>query len=106
MTRADQRPRKGTFEASSRLRRAGRRRILLILFSILIGPAAVAQEWHGPTSGPAAAPGKRIVVVAENMRNGGIGGIVEGLNEAADVLQWHVVILDAAGDEAKQIPLA
>ncbi|HEV2678198.1 MAG TPA: substrate-binding domain-containing protein [Aliidongia sp.] len=75
--------------------------MFLGFFSILIGPPAAAQEWHGPTTGPAAAPGKRIVVVAENMRNDGIGGIVADLNEAAGVLQWHIVTLDAAGDEAR-----
>lgn len=101
MTRANQRPRDGTFEASSRLRRAGRRWALLSLFSILIGSAAVAQEWHGPTTGPAAVEDKRIVVVAENMRNDGIAGVVDGLTEAAAVLRWHLTILDAAGDLTK-----
>jgi ribose transport system substrate-binding protein len=58
---------------------------------------AGAEDWLGPTTGPAAQPDKRIIVVAEDMRNDGIGGIVGGLDEAADVLGWHLVVLDAAG---------
>ena len=53
--------------------------------------------WDGPTSGPAAAAGKRIVVLAADMKNGGILGVTNGINEAAAKIGWEVTVLDGAG---------
>lgn len=71
---------------------------LVLCAGLASGAVARAEEWLGPNAGPSAAPGRRIVVVAENMRNGGISGLVDGMQEAAGVLGWHLEILDAAGD--------
>ncbi len=46
--------------------------------------------WSGPQSGPAARPGKIIAFVAEDLRNGGIVGVAQGVREAARVLGWSV----------------
>ncbi|WP_189049145.1 substrate-binding domain-containing protein [Aliidongia dinghuensis] len=64
---------------------------------IVARPAAGAG-WHGPPAGPAGAEDKRIAVVALDMRNDGVSGVVDGLTEAAGVLGWHLVVLDGAGD--------
>jgi ribose transport system substrate-binding protein len=61
--------------------------------------AAAPHElrWPGPQTGPAALPAKTIAVVAEDLRNGGIVGVAQGVREAARELGWTVKIFDAAG---------
>ncbi len=55
------------------------------------------EVWDGPTSGPKAAEGKTIVVLAADMKNGGVLGVTEGVEEAADRIGWDVRTLDGAG---------
>lgn len=54
-------------------------------------------EWDGPTSGPEAATDKTIVVLAGNMKNGGILGVTRGVEEAVEAIGWDVRVLDGAG---------
>ena len=62
------------------------------------GLTAFAQEaFDGPTSGPKAAEGKTIVVLAGDMKNGGILGVTTGIEEAAAKIGWEVKVLDGAG---------
>jgi ribose transport system substrate-binding protein len=56
-----------------------------------------AAPWDGPRNGPRAQPGKHIAVVAEDLRNGGILGVADGVLEAAKVIGWSVKIFDAGG---------
>ncbi|WP_184033010.1 substrate-binding domain-containing protein [Paraburkholderia sp. Cpub6] len=56
-----------------------------------------AAPWKGPRNGPPAQSGKHIAVVAEDLRNGGIVGVVDGVLEAAKVIGWRVRIFDSAG---------
>jgi ribose transport system substrate-binding protein len=58
------------------------------------------QRWIGPQSGPAAQPGRTIAIVAEDLRNGGIVGVAQGMREAAQVLGWTVKVVDAGGSAA------
>lgn len=60
-------------------------------------PAAL---WSGPESGPPAAPRKSIAFVAEDLRNGGVVGVAQGVREAAKVMGWHLTIFDARGTPA------
>lgn len=61
-------------------------------------PLAFAQTaWDGPTSGPKAAEGKTIVVLAADLKNGGILGVTNGVEEAAAKIGWTVRVLDGAG---------
>ncbi|WP_407924118.1 substrate-binding domain-containing protein [Piscinibacter terrae] len=59
-----------------------------------------SPTWTGPTSGPAAVPGKSIVVLAEDLRNGGILGVAQGIREAVRAIGWKVRIVDAGGTPA------
>lgn len=59
--------------------------------------ASKVDKWDGPTTGPKAAEGKTIVVLAADMKNGGILGVVNGINEAASAIGWKVTVLDGAG---------
>ncbi|MFH1153190.1 MAG: substrate-binding domain-containing protein [Pseudomonadota bacterium] len=53
--------------------------------------------WDGPRSGPAGIAGKTIAMVCEDLSNGGILGVAQGVQEAADVMQWKVKMFDAGG---------
>lgn len=59
--------------------------------------ASKVTAWDGPTSGPKAAKGKTIVVLAGDMKNGGILGVTKGIEEAAKSIGWTVRTLDGAG---------
>jgi ribose transport system substrate-binding protein len=53
--------------------------------------------WDGPRTGPAGVTGKTIAIIAEDLRNGGILGVAQGVSEAAKVMGWDVKVFDAAG---------
>lgn len=57
-------------------------------------------RWRGPQTGPAALPARTIAFVAEDLRNGGIVGVAQGVREAARELGWTVKIFDAGGSAA------
>lgn len=56
-----------------------------------------APPWDGPQSGPAGAVGKKIAILSEDLRNGGILGVAQGIQEAVKVLKWSVKVFDAGG---------
>ncbi|AXL53425.1 hypothetical protein DSC91_006838 [Paraburkholderia caffeinilytica] len=66
--------------------------------------AQPATPWNGPRDGPRAQPGKRIAVVALDLRNGGILGVVDGVLEAAKVIGWSAKIFDAGGMPDLRLP--
>ena len=59
--------------------------------------AQAEMAWDGPTTGPVAAEGKTIVVLAADLKNGGILGVTNGVEEAADKIGWAVRVLDGGG---------
>ena len=59
-----------------------------------------AGTWDGPTTGPAASPGKNVVIVAGDLRNGGHTGVANGAAEAAKALGWTTRIIDGQGTVA------
>ena len=67
-----------------------------LLASTFAGPL-FAQGFDGPTAGPKAAEGKTIVVLAADLKNGGILGVTTGVEEAAAKIGWTVRVLDGAG---------
>jgi len=62
-----------------------------------MGGTVNAADFDGPSSGPKAAADKTIVVLAGDLKNGGILGVTNGVEEAADVIGWEVRVLDGAG---------
>ena len=58
---------------------------------------AHVTEWDGPTTGPAAQPGKNIVYVSTDQRNGGAAGVGKGVEEAAAALGWNLTVMDGQG---------
>lgn len=59
--------------------------------------AASKSVWDGPTTGPKAVPGKTIVFLAADMKNGGIVGVSKGVEEAAKAIGWNVRVIDGQG---------
>ena len=59
--------------------------------------ANAQMAFDGPASGPTAAEGKTIVVLAGDLKNGGILGVTTGVEEAAVKIGWTVRVLDGAG---------
>ena len=57
-------------------------------------------RWDGPRTGPPAQAGKTIALLAEDLRNGGILGVAQGVREAARTIGWNVSIFDAKGTPA------
>ena len=64
---------------------------------IVDAAAQPAAAWSGPRAGPRAQEGQHIAVVAEDLRNGGILGVVDGVVQAAKVIGWSVKIFDSGG---------
>ena len=58
---------------------------------------APADKWDGPTSGPKAAAAKTIVFVAGDLKNGGILGASQGVEDAGKTLGWTVRTIDGKG---------
>lgn len=61
------------------------------------GASRHSPPWSGPVSGPAGKSGMSIAIVCEDLRNGGILGVAQGINEAAKVIGWDVKVFDAGG---------
>jgi len=59
--------------------------------------ARPATQWTGPRTGPRAQPGKHLAVVNEDLRNGGILSVNDGILEAAKVAGWSVKVFDSGG---------
>jgi len=58
---------------------------------------SAGTAWDGPTTGPTGAKSKSIVVLAGDLKNGGILGVTNGVEEAAKAIGWTVRVLDGAG---------
>ncbi len=72
--------------------------ITTLLTSTMLSGAGIAQTaWDGPTEGPAGVADKSIVVLAGDLKNGGILGVTTGVEEAAEAIGWEVRVLDGAG---------
>ncbi|HYE51497.1 MAG TPA: substrate-binding domain-containing protein [Azospirillaceae bacterium] len=67
--------------------------------------AALEHPWGGPWDGPRAEAGHHIVFLAFDPGNGGIQGVLDGVQEAAAVLSWRVTVLDGGADEARSAAL-
>ncbi len=63
---------------------------------------APASTWDGPTSGPTAQPGKTIIYISADQRNGGALGVGAGVAEAAAAMGWTFKIIDGQGSVPQQ----
>jgi ribose transport system substrate-binding protein len=70
--------------------------LIACLLGVLV--AVCQAEWPGPTKGPAALPGKHVVFLASDFRNGGVVGVYRSVERAARLVGWQVRALDGRGD--------
>jgi len=62
-----------------------------------------STEWDGPVTGPKALPDKLVVYAAQDMRNGGVLGVSEGVQSAIAAIGWRLKIIDGAGNVAGRV---
>jgi ribose transport system substrate-binding protein len=77
--------------------------VLHLLIAGLLGLLITAShaDWTGPKEGPAALPGKRVVFLASDFRNGGVVAVYRSVERAARLVGWRVQALDGHGDAAE-----
>ena len=56
--------------------------------------------WNGPLTGPVAQPGKKVMFISADFKNGGISAVYRGFYTAAIVLKWDILLVDGKGDES------
>jgi len=72
----------------------------------LLGSAAWGQAIaQAPPPGPPAQPGKTVVFIASDFKNGGVMGVYRGLEEAAKKLGWKVQLEDGRSQKTTQAAL-
>lgn len=77
--------------------------LLRLLMACLLGllSAASQADWPGPREGPATMPGKRVVFLAADFRNGGVVGVYRSVERAAKLVSWQVQALDGRGEASE-----
>jgi ribose transport system substrate-binding protein len=63
---------------------------------------APVTTWDGPTSGPKAQPGKTVIYISADQRNGGALGVGNGVVEAGAAIGWTVKVIDGQGSVPQQ----
>jgi ribose transport system substrate-binding protein len=78
--------------------------LLLRLFALALllcsATLPAASDAIGPLSGPAAQPGRHVLLLAYDLQNGGIAKTARGFLSAAHYLGWQVAVIDGQGDAA------
>jgi ribose transport system substrate-binding protein len=72
-------------------------------FKLLTTAQQHSTAWDGPTTGPKALPDKLVVYVAQDMRNGGVLGVSEGVQGAAAAIGWRLKTIDGVGSVAGRV---
>jgi len=72
-------------------------------FELLTTAQQHSTAWDGPTAGPKALPDKLVVYVAQDMRNGGVLGVSEGVQAAAAAIGWRLKTIDGVGSVAGRV---
>jgi ribose transport system substrate-binding protein len=77
--------------------------ILCVLWSAFVTDGCAQTQaslpWDGPTVGPVAKTGKKILFISANFKNGGISSAYRGFYSAAIKLGWDVSLIDGKNDK-------
>jgi ribose transport system substrate-binding protein len=65
--------------------------------ALIAASTSPVTSWDGPTTGPAAQPGKFIVYPSQDQRNGGALGVGNGVEEACKAIGWQFRLIDGQG---------
>ncbi len=60
------------------------------------------SSWDGPTTGPALKQQRQIILVASDLRNGGVNAVAKGMSEALTGTDWNLGFLDGMGSPLRQ----
>lgn len=66
------------------------------------GALSSPAGYRGPAGGPRAQRSGLVVFVAGDLTNGGIAGVARGVQQAAAVIGWQLLVLDGSGTTAGQ----
>ncbi|POZ60535.1 ABC transporter substrate-binding protein [Chromobacterium alticapitis] len=72
----------------------------LLLLPLAARPAEPAANAVSPSAGPPAQPGHHVLLIAYDLRNGGISKTTRSFLSAAGFLRWQVKVADAHSDRA------
>lgn len=72
---------------------------------IVVNASNAKQVWTGPTEGPKAQAKKKIILVTSDLKNGGVVGVVKGVEEASQVIDWQVEVLNGGGSVKTQVAI-
>jgi len=61
------------------------------------------SEWDGPTTGPKAAPNKRIVAITDDSQNPVNAAWAESVKQACEFIGWDITIMDGKGTVQAQM---
>ena len=81
------------------------RMLIASLLGLLLAASAYSQS-PGPTEGPAVQPGKQVLFLASDFRNGGVAGVYRSFERAARLVGWKVRGLDGHGDANELLRIA
>jgi ribose transport system substrate-binding protein len=81
----------------------GNSALLTEALGLLQTAAEHSTTWDGPTTGSKAQAGKLVVYVAQDMRNGGVLGVSQGVQEAATAIGWQLKVIDGLGTVAGRV---
>ncbi|MFC4161460.1 substrate-binding domain-containing protein [Chitinimonas lacunae] len=74
---------------------------ILMLYSVLgLGASQGPSRPFVFDSGVPAQRGKTVVYIAEDLRNGGIAGVMRGMREAVAAIGWRLYVVDAQGSDS------
>src|SRR3990167_8728044 len=76
--------------------------LVLAMVSLVSAPALAQEKWQGPGKGPPVQTGKTVVYIASDFRNGSVGTVYRGLQEAAQKLGWTTSVVDGGGLKDRQ----
>ncbi len=71
--------------------------------AVVANATSPVTKWDGPTTGPKLQDSKYIIYIASDMKNGGVLGVKEGLEEAVAATNWTLDVLDGAGSVKDQL---
>ncbi|WP_027723384.1 substrate-binding domain-containing protein [Maridesulfovibrio zosterae] len=67
------------------------------MLHVVKAASSSSPEWNGPLSGPSGKHDQYIAIICEDLKNGGILHVAQGVQEAASVIKWRVQVYDAEG---------
>jgi ribose transport system substrate-binding protein len=79
-----------------------KRLLIIVLGSVMILLTVWVTSWLNPRTVQSIQQPKKIAVLAEDLRNGGILGVTIGMAEAVNHTPWQMMVFDASSDRQQR----